>query len=378
MLTQTASIQPRPFIGLEKVVKVFKTSAGDFFALKNINLGFEQGEFTAIMGKSGSGKSTLINMITGIDHPTSGMVRIGDTELLRFKEGQMAEWRGKNLGIVFQFFQLLPTLSILENTMLPMDYCKIYLPAERETRALEVLKRLDLADIADKLPAAVSGGQQQIAAIARALANDPPIIIADEPTGNLDSRTAELVLYIFEQLAMQGKTILIVTHDPFLARRATRRVIISDGEMVNEDIYHALPMLTHPQMLTITKLATVRQFSEGATIARQGGVDEGLIVFSRGQVEVRRNRFLKQSEIITTLHAGEYVSELDMLEIPAMDLTFRAVGGPVEALCITLEQFSKLISEQPAIESALRQAAMQNRVRYTPARRGLFGRVKEM
>jgi putative ABC transport system ATP-binding protein len=377
VLTQTTPEKPLPFIGLEKVVKIFKTSAGDFFALKNINLGFDQGEFTAIMGKSGSGKSTLINMITGIDHPTSGIVRIGDTELLRFKEGQMAEWRGKNLGIVFQFFQLLPTLSILENTMLPMDYCNIYLPGERESRALDVLKRLDLADMADKLPAAVSGGQQQIAAIARALANDPPIIIADEPTGNLDSRTAELVLNIFEQLATQGKTILIVTHDSMLARRATRRVIISDGELVNEDIYHALPMLTHPQMLTITKLATVRQFSEGATIARQGGVDEGLIVISRGQVEVRRNRFLKQSEVITTLHTGEYVSELDMLEIPAMDLTFRAVGGPVEALCITLEQFSKLLSEQPAIEASLRQAAMKNRVRYTPARRSLFGRVKD-
>jgi ABC-type lipoprotein export system ATPase subunit len=377
MLTQTTLLQPRPFIDLAKIVKVFKTSAGDFVALKNINLGFEQGEFTAIMGKSGSGKSTLINMITGIDHPTSGMVRIGDTELLRMKEGQMAVWRGKNLGIVFQFFQLLPTLSILENTMLPMDYCNIYPPAERETRAHEILIRLDLDEMFDKLPAAVSGGQQQIAAIARALANDPPIIIADEPTGNLDSRTAEMVLNIFEQLAAQGKTILIVTHDPMLARRATRRVIISDGELVNEHIYHALPMMAHPQMLTITKLATVRQFSEGTTIARQGGVDEGLIVISRGQVEVRRDRFLKKSEVITTLHAGDYVSELDMLEIPAMDLTFQAVQGPVEALCISLEQFSKLLSEQPAIEASLRQAAMHNRDRYTPARRGLFGRVKE-
>ena len=216
MLTQAFSPQPRQFINLENIVKVFKTPAGEFFALKNISMGFDQGEFTAIMGKSGSGKSTLINMITGIDHPTSGAVRIGGTELYKFKEGQMAEWRGKNLGIVFQFFQLLPTLSILENTILPMDYCNIHPPAEREKRAHDLLKRLDLDDFADKLPAGVSGGQQQIAAIARSLANDPPIIIADEPTGNLDSRTAELVLNIFEQLAREGKTILIVTHDPIL------------------------------------------------------------------------------------------------------------------------------------------------------------------
>jgi ABC-type lipoprotein export system ATPase subunit len=377
MLTQAYSTQPRQFISLENIIKIFKTPAGEFFALKNIYMGFDQGEFTAIMGKSGSGKSTLINMITGIDHPTSGIVRIGSTELYKYKEGQMAEWRGKNLGIVFQFFQLLPTLTILENVILPMDYCNIHLPSEREQHAHDLLKRLDLDDFADKLPAAVSGGQQQIAAIARALANDPPIIIADEPTGNLDSRTAELVLNIFEQLAREGKTILIVTHDPILARRATRRVIISDGELVNEDVYHALPNLSHPEMLTITKLVTMRQFATGATIARQGGVDEGLLVISKGKVEVRRSRFLKQDELITTLHSGDCISELDMLEIPSMDLTFQAVEGPVEALCISLEKFNKLLSEYPTIESALRLNAMKNRGRYKPAKRGLFGQIKE-
>jgi ABC-type lipoprotein export system ATPase subunit len=377
MLTQALSSQSRQFISLENIVKVFKTPAGEFFALKNISMGFDQGEFTAIMGKSGSGKSTLINMITGIDHPTSGAVRIGGTELYKFKEGQMAEWRGKNLGIVFQFFQLLPTLSILENTILPMDYCNIHPPAEREKRAHDLLKRLDLDDFADKLPAGVSGGQQQIAAIARSLANDPPIIIADEPTGNLDSRTAELVLNIFEQLAREGKTILIVTHDPILARRATRRVIISDGELVNEDVYHALPTLTHPHMLAITKIVKIRQFATGATIARQGGVDEGLIIISKGKVEVRRNRFMKKDELITSLGCGDCISELDMLEIPAMDITFQAVEGPVEALCISLEQFNKILSEQPAIESALRLNAMKNRSRFTPAKRDIFGRIKE-
>jgi ABC-type methionine transport system ATPase subunit len=289
----------------------------------------------------------------------------------------MAEWRGKNLGIVFQFFQLLPTLTILENVILPMDYCNIHPSSEREHRAHELLKRLDLDDFSDKLPAGVSGGQQQIAAIARSLANDPPIIIADEPTGNLDSRTAELVLNIFEQLAREGKTILIVTHDPILARRATRRVIISDGELVNEDVYHALPNLSHPEMLTISKMVTLRQFATGATIARQGGVDNGLIIISKGKVEVRRSRFLKQEELITTLQSGACISELDMLEIPSMDLTFQAIEGPVEALCISLEQFNKLLSDHPSIESALRLNAMKNKSRYTPAKRGLFGRKKE-
>jgi ABC-type lipoprotein export system ATPase subunit len=376
MLTQAFHSHARQFIDLENIVKIFKTPAGEFFALRNINLGFEQGEFTAIMGKSGSGKSTLINMITGIDHPTSGIVRIGDTELYKYKEGQMAEWRGKNLGIVFQFFQLLPTLTILENVILPMDYCNIHLPAERETRAHDLLKRLGLDDFADKLPAGVSGGQQQIAAIARALANDPPIIIADEPTGNLDSRTAELVLNIFEQLAREGKTILIVTHDPILARRATRRVIISDGELVNEDVYHALPTLSHPEMLTVSKLVTMRQFATGATIARQGGIDNGMIIISKGKVEVRRNRFLKREEGIATLQSGDCITELDMLEIPSMDLTFQAVEGPVEALCISLEQFNRLLSDRPTIESALRLNAMKNRSRFTPAKKDFFGRIK--
>ncbi len=190
-----------PFIELRDVHKVYKTAAGDFLALHRINLAFERGEFTAIMGKSGSGKSTLINMITGIDHPTSGSVRIGDVDLYKMQEGRMAEWRGRNMGIVFQFFQLLPTLTVLENVLLPMDYCSVYDPAERVSRAMAWMTLVGLDGMADKLPAALSGGQQQIAAIARALANDPPILIADEPTGNLDSRSANLVLNLFEQLA---------------------------------------------------------------------------------------------------------------------------------------------------------------------------------
>jgi ABC-type lipoprotein export system ATPase subunit len=356
---QPAASQPArdAFIQLTDVVKTFKTAAGDYHALKRVTLGFEQGEFTSIMGKSGSGKSTLINMITGIDHPTSGSVRIGDTQLYKLKEGQMAEWRGRNLGVVFQFFQLLPTLTILENTMLPMDYGNAYPAAERESRALDLLRMLALEHMAEKLPAALSGGQQQIAAIARALANDPPILIADEPTGNLDARTAELVLDIFGRLAGQGKTILIVTHDPSLARRSTRRVLISDGELVNELVAGAMTMLTHPQMLAVSKRLVCRSFEPGAVIAREGALADGLHIIHSGQVEVTRRRFLRQPETVGYLEPGHYLSEFEFVESNLGELTFTAYGDKVETLSLSLQDFSQLLAAYPSMEPVMRHAA---------------------
>ncbi|HEX7556397.1 MAG TPA: ATP-binding cassette domain-containing protein, partial [Leptolinea sp.] len=177
-----------PLIEMQNIVKIYKTHAGEFLALKGISAQFYPGQFVSIIGKSGSGKSTLLNMITGIDRPTSGKILIGDTYLQDLSESQFSVWRGRNLGIVFQFFQLLPMLSLLENTILPMDFCNMYLPLEREPRALELLRLVGLQDFSQKHPAAVSSGQEQCAAIARALANDPPILVADEPTGNLDSK----------------------------------------------------------------------------------------------------------------------------------------------------------------------------------------------
>lgn len=223
-----------PLIEMRGIVKIFRSAAGDFTALKGINACFHQGEFVSVVGKSGSGKSTLANMITGIDHPTAGSVRINGTYVHKLSENDMSVWRGRNLGIVFQFFQLLPMLSLLENVMLPMDFCDMYTVSEREQRAIELLDLVGLHDYADQLPAAVSGGQQQSAAIARALANDPPILIADEPTGNLDSRAAEEVFQIFTQLAVEGKTIVMVTHDRALARRTDRSLLLVDGELVGE------------------------------------------------------------------------------------------------------------------------------------------------
>ncbi len=223
----------KPLIEMRRIVKTFHTPAGDFHALKGIDLCFYEGEFVAVVGRSGSGKSTLVNMITGIDHPTAGSVFVGEVEIHRLPEGKMSIWRGKNLGIVFQFYQLLPMLTLLENVLLPMDFAGVIPWAQREDRARSLLDLVGLGDEADYLPAEISGGQQQSAAVARALANDPPMIIADEPTGNLDSKTANAVFAIFTRLAGEGKTIIMVTHDNSLARRTGRAVYLSDGGLVN-------------------------------------------------------------------------------------------------------------------------------------------------
>ena len=273
-------------IELDNISKVYKTPAGDFPALKNINACFYPGEFVSIIGKSGSGKSTMLNMITGIDHPSAGEVRIGDSVLLKMNEGQLSVWRGRNLGIVFQFFQLLPMLSLLENTMLPMDFCNMYSQAERLSRAKELLRSVGLEDFIYKLPGAVSGGQQQCAAIARAMANDPPILIADEPTGNLDTQTAEMVLQIFDQLVDQGKTILVVTHEDSVAQHAGRTLVISDGELVHPSVVRGLSHLLHRSMLSLTRRLKPLRREAGAPLFLDGSQEIALGLVTVGKVEI--------------------------------------------------------------------------------------------
>ena len=221
-------------IDLRNVIKVYETPAGPFTALKGIDLAVDRGEFLAVVGKSGSGKSTLINMFTGIDHPTDGEVIVADTPIRHLDEGQMAEWRGRSMGIIFQFFQLLPTLSVVENVMIPMDLAGRYGLGERVERAMHLLEQMGMADDAHKFPGTLSTGQAKRAAIARALANDPPILVADEPTGNLDTRNAGIVFDLFGSLASAGKTIVMVTHDDELARLVQRTVVIADGLIVDE------------------------------------------------------------------------------------------------------------------------------------------------
>jgi len=221
-------------VDLRQVVKTYQSSAGTFAALKSIDLQVEAGAFVSIIGKSGSGKSTLINVITGIDRPTSGEVIVDAVHIHTLNEEQIAIWRGRSIGVIFQFFQLLPTLTAVENILLAMDYGGGYSRSERPDRALYLLELVGMADLAHRLPNSLSGGEQQCVAIARALANDPVLLTADEPTGNLDSKSAEMVFHLFENLAQAGKTILMVTHDNELAARAQRTIKLSDGRIVDE------------------------------------------------------------------------------------------------------------------------------------------------
>ena len=236
MSTQNPS---QSLIELRGVVKVYSTAAGEFNALRGINLQVGTHEFVGIVGKSGAGKSTLLNMITGVDEITSGEVIVnsngGAVSIHDLDEDGIALWRGKNLGIVYQSFQLLPMLTLVENITLPMDLCGVFRPKESRERAMDLLRLVELEEHANKLPAFISGGQQQRVAIARALANDPPILVADEPTGSLDSITADHIFDVFEHLVTeQGKTIIMVTHDNSLAPRFSRHLTIADGEIVDE------------------------------------------------------------------------------------------------------------------------------------------------
>lgn len=221
-------------ISLQQVSKTYETPAGKFSALKHINLDILPGEFVGVVGKSGSGKSTLLNMVAGIDRPSSGSVAVAGTEIHALSENKLAVWRGRNVGFVFQFFQLLPTLTAAENVMLPMDFSKNLPFRERRKRALGLLERVAVTLHADKLPATLSGGEQQRVAIARALANEPPLVLADEPTGNLDSVTATAILDLFRDMANQGTTVVIATHEADIARVISRRVEISDGALAND------------------------------------------------------------------------------------------------------------------------------------------------
>ena len=221
----------KPVIDLRQVFKTYEAPSKPFTALRGVSIQVQAGEFIAVVGKSGSGKTTLLNLLSGIDRPTSGTISYDGTRVDLLSESQLAVWRGRTIGLVFQFFQLLPTLTVVENVMLPMDFAKVIPVTERKTRALELLDRVGIWDQAGKLPVALSGGQQQRAAIARALANDPPVLLADEPTGNLDSVTGAAVLKLFADLNGEGRTILVVTHERDVRRYASRQVVLTDGRL---------------------------------------------------------------------------------------------------------------------------------------------------
>jgi putative ABC transport system ATP-binding protein len=349
----------QPLIEMEGIVKTFKTGAGDFTALNGVDVCFYEGEFVSAVGKSGSGKSTLVNMLTGIDHPTSGTVRVGETYIHQLTEGQMSIWRGRNLGIIFQFFQLLPTLSILENVMLPMDFAKVIPFQEREARAMVLLEMVGLEDYAHDLPAEVSGGQQQSAAIARALANDPPIIIADEPTGNLDSRSADAVFQIFSDLAGQGKTIIMVTHDSNLAKRTDRMMLLSDGELVNKWIANAFPEFPDTRLLWLTHQMQPRLFDFEQPIPLPDNSLAALYLFTSGSVEfVTTNGYFGKDKV--RLYPGEYLSLPDVQNFSDDVLGLRSTHGEkVEALVLDKNAFQKWMDEDQVDRASLTTAAIE-------------------
>jgi len=341
-------------IQLRKVVKTFRNAAGEFTVLKGINLTLCRGEFVAIVGKSGSGKSTLLNMITGIDHPSGGEVVVNGVNIYDLNESQRAQWRGRNLGIVFQFFQLLPMLTLLENVMLPMDYVGLYDFDERPRRAMELLKLVGLEQQAHKLPVAVSTGQQQSAAIARALATDPPIIAADEPTGNLDSRAADVIIRLFDRLVRDGKTIAMVTHDPSLTERTSRTIVISDGELIDETVAHCLPLLSHRQMLAATRALQRRTVSPQETILTQGQHVDSFFMIASGCVEVVLQGRRRADVTVASLCPGQFFGEVELLRGGKSIASIRAApGAPVELLALPRAPFVELLRESPLTEDAL-------------------------
>jgi ABC-type lipoprotein export system ATPase subunit len=342
-------------IDMHGIVKTFKNAAGEFTVLKGIDLTIDRGEFVSIVGKSGSGKSTLLNMITGIDHPTSGQMIIGGTDIYtNVTESQRSKWRGRNLGIVFQFFQLMPMLTLLENVMLPMDYAELYDFDERPERAMELLKLVGLEAFANKLPVLVSTGQQQLAAIARALACDPPMLVADEPTGNLDTKSANTIIDLFDDLSQNGKTVVMVTHDPSLTSRTTRNIIISDGELINETIAKALPWLRHRHMMEFSKIAEKEIYPPKTTIISRDEHVEYFFMIHKGEVEVVLQDRKQNETIISRLKSGEFFGEIELLRGGKSIANVRAsADGSVELLTIKREDFKRVMDQSPITVEAV-------------------------
>jgi ABC-type lipoprotein export system ATPase subunit len=341
-------------IELHSVVKKFSNAAGEFTVLKGVDLTIKRGEFVSIVGKSGSGKSTLLNMVTGIDHPSDGHVVVNGKDIYTgVTESQRSRWRGKNLGIVFQFFQLLPMLTLLENVMLPMDYVDLYDFDERPARAMELLTLVGLEKFANKLPVLVSTGQQQLAAIARAMACDPPLLVADEPTGNLDTRSADKIIQLFEGFVAQGKTIVMVTHDPSLTSRTHRNIIISDGELINETISRSLPQLRHRHMLEFTRIVGEKIYQPNETIISHDQHVEQFFMIRKGEVEVVLLDEKKKEFVLSRLQAGEFFGEMELLRGGKSIANVRAGSQPVEIQTIPREEFLRVINESPITAEAI-------------------------
>jgi ABC-type lipoprotein export system ATPase subunit len=356
----------KPVVRLVDVVKTYKTGEHEFTALKGVTAEFYPGTFAGVLGKSGAGKSTLVNMITGVDTITKGEIYVDDVPVHTLNENQMALWRGQNIGVIYQTFQLLPMLSLLDNVMLPIDFCGNYHPRRSRERAMELLTMVELEDHVRKLPSAISGGQQQRVAIARALANDPPIIVADEPTGSLDSVTAEIIFQIFEKLVERGKTIIMVTHDFSLAHRMSHSIYMADGEIISPHVAGNMTMLNSQQMLMMTHAHETRVYQPGEMIIQQNEVVDGFFIIASGKVEVIALKKKKKDVevLIERLGAGEYLgilglvnhndpeqSEPSLVGVRVMDET------PLEVVFVPYDVMGELMEDSEELNDTLRVLA---------------------
>ena len=360
LLAPTQPTPVKPLIDLRQVVKVYETPAGPFTALKGVDLQVAAGEFVAVIGKSGSGKSTLINSITGIDRPTLGEVFVAGVPIHTLSENEMALWRGRNLGIVFQFFQLLPTLTLIENVMLPMEFGRLYSSRERKDRAMYLLDLVGMVEHARKLPSGISGGQQQRAAIARALANDPALLVADEPTGSLDSKTADAIFQLFEDLVAQGKTILTVTHDQDWAARVGRVVQIADGEIVDQYIAQALDTLTQEQLVQISSHLEPETYTAGSIVFRKGDPSDRFYIIVKGQVEVIIEHISGREITGAILESGQFFGEMGLLQGKPREATARvSADGDALLMALDRETFGQLVLDSNLTQDAIAQVMRQ-------------------
>lgn len=349
-----------PLIKLQGISKIYKNAAGEFTALKNINLNFYNGEFVGVIGKSGSGKSTMVNMITGIDRPTKGEVFVGSVDIHAMSESKQARWRGLNLGVVFQFFQLLPMLTLIENVLLPMDFCNKYPEGERFDRAKNLLSMVGLKDDLYKLPGAVSGGQQQSAAIARALANDPPILIADEPTGNLDAKTADSVYDKFESLTDEGRTVIMVTHDPEIEHRLSRKVLLSDGEVIDPLLASVFSWFPHPVLRQLTHEIHSESYGGSTFLDLSAEFANELILVESGNVQIEHHEGSHKDKR-AILDPGEYFSGYELVsDTDLKHYSATVVSDQATLQYLPFESVRNLLNESPGHLDKLKDCLIDN------------------
>jgi putative ABC transport system ATP-binding protein len=342
-------------IEIQNITKVYQMGETEVRALDGVSLKIEDGEWIAITGPSGSGKSTLMAILGCLDSPTSGSYQLDGIDVAKMRDDQLAAVRNKKIGFVFQQFNLLSRTSALENVALPLLYAT---GNHQRDRAKAALAAVGLSDRLGHRPNELSGGQQQRVAIARALVTEPSILLADEPTGNLDSKTAETIFALFNDLVEQGKTVIIVTHDSGLARRAHRTALLADGEIVNEYVAKALPTLTPAQLLAATHKLQPRHYEAGSMILAEGKNSEAFYVIAKGTVEVVLPRRQQSDVVALELGPGKYFGEMEFFHDRRNRASIRASEScAVEVLSLDYEALSSLLGESEPTREALHQAA---------------------